>query len=300
MNILEATYGGVDCTAQVKAKANEDRLIIRANNDIIGDPASGQRKTLIVNVDGQVLSAEEGELLIYPPTTNDRLGVFYSNNINPAIYPAIIASLKSIERAAKDKADILTCMWRHEPQNPFPEYIAWTHTLSHLNQLLQVMQLLYTARDIHDYKYVSFLEHDVLYPEGYFDYPDVQPGHVITNMNYMGVCKDGFQGVPTKHEPFHQMTMRFDEAIAHCESILGNALVNNAGLIEPQVPNVVRTHWECANPAIHINHGHHFTSHYSIYSSTDLSKIDPYWGNHDDHMYLFGDRPKQTPYAWHR
>ena len=37
-------------------------------------------------------------------------------------------------------------MWQHEPQNPFPEFIAWTHTSSHLNQLLQVMQLLYQAK----------------------------------------------------------------------------------------------------------------------------------------------------------
>jgi hypothetical protein len=287
MNITKATYGGVDCTAQVKAKAKEDRLIIRANNDIIGDPLMGQRKTLIVEVDGKTLSAEEGYLLVYPQSNKDRLGIFYSNNTNHVINPAIVASLKSIEKAAKDKADILTCMWRNEPQNPFPEYIAWTQTQSHLNQLLQVMQLLYVAKDIHDYKYVSFLEHDVLYPEGYFDYPDVESGHVLANMNYMGICKDGFQGVPTKHEPFHQMTMRFDEAIAHCESILANALVTNSGLIEPQVPNVVRTQWDCPNPSVHINHGHHFTSHYSIYSSTDLSKTDPYWGNHDDYMYLF-------------
>lgn len=287
MNITEATYGGVDCTAQVKAKATKESLIIRATNDIIGDPELGQRKTLIVKVDDQTLSVEEGQLLIYPPTNKDRLGIFYSNNNNPEIYPAIIASLKSIEKSAKSKADILTCMWRHEPQNPFPEYIAWTQTQSHLNQLLQVMQLLYIARDIHEYKYVSFLEHDVLYPEDYFDYPNVEVGHVITNMNYIGICKDGFQGVPTKHEPFHQMTMRFDEAIKHCESILANALVNNTGLIEPQVGNIIRTHWECNNSAIHINHGHHFTSHYSIYSNTDLKKTDPYWGNHSDYLNLF-------------
>jgi hypothetical protein len=258
-----------------------------ANNDIIGDTSPGNRKSLVVRFDTETITVEEGGLLVYPSTNNDRLGIFYSNNINPKINNAIVASLKSIEKAAEEKADILTCMWRNEPENPFPEYICWTHTYSHLNQLLQVMQLLYVARDINDYKYVSFLEHDVLYPEGYFDYPNVNEGEVITNMNYMGICKDGFQSVPTKHEPFHQMTMRFDEAITHCESILANALVNNSGLIEPQVGNIIRTKWECKNPSVHINHGHHFTSHYSIYSSTDLSKTDPYWGNHDNYLQLF-------------
>jgi hypothetical protein len=287
MNIISATYGGVDCLHEVKSKVKGDRLIIMANNDIIGDTLPGNRKSLIVTFDTETVTAEEGGLLVYPPTNNDKLGIFYSNNVNPQINNAIVASLKSIEKAADGKADILTCMWRHEPANPFPEYISWTHTFSHLNQLLQVMQLLYVARDITDYKYVSFLEHDVLYPEGYFDYPNVSEGEVITNMNYMGICKDGFQGVPTKHEPFHQMTMRFDEAIAHCESILANALINNSGLIEPQIGNIIRTKWECANPSVHINHGHHFTSHYSIYSSTDLSKTDPYWGNHDNYLQLF-------------
>jgi hypothetical protein len=287
MNILAATYGGVDCLHKVKSKVKGDRLILMANNDIIGDTSPGNRKSLVVTFDTETVTVEEGGLLVYPPTNNDRLGVFYSNNVNPKINNAIVASLKSIEKAAEGKADILTCMWRNEPENPFPEYICWTHTYSHLNQLLQVMQLLYVARDITDYKYVSFLEHDVLYPEGYFDYPDVKEGEVITNMNYMGICKDGFQSVPTKHEPFHQMTMRFDEAIAHCESILGNALVNNSGLIEPQVGNIIRSKWECKNPSIHINHGHHFTSHYSIYSSTDLRQTNPYWGNHDKYVDLF-------------
>jgi hypothetical protein len=287
MNILAATYGGVDCLHKVKSKVKGDRLILMANNDIIGDTSPGNKKNLVVTFDTETVTVEEGGLLVYPPTNNDRLGVFYSNNVNQKINNAIIASLKSIEKAAEGKADILTCMWRNEPENPFPEYIAWTHTYSHLNQLLQVMQLLYVARDITDYKYVSFLEHDVLYPEGYFDYPDVKEGEVITNMNYMGICKDGFQSVPTKHEPFHQMTMRFDEAIAHCESILGNALVNNSGLIEPQVGSIIRSKWECKNPSIHINHGHHFTSHYSIYSSTDLRQTNPYWGNHDKYVDLF-------------
>jgi hypothetical protein len=287
MQIISATYGGVDCLHRVKSKVKGDRLIIMANNDIIGDTSPGNRKSLVVRFDTETITVEEGGLLVYPSTNNDRLGIFYSNNINPKINNAIVASLKSIEKAAEGKADILTCMWRNEPENPFPEYICWTHTYSHLNQLLQVMQLLYVARDITDYKYVSFLEHDVLYPEGYFDYPNVNEGEVITNMNYMGICKDGFQSVPTKHEPFHQMTMRFDEAIAHCESILANALVNNSGLIEPQVGNIIRTQWECTNPSVHINHGHHFTSHYSIYSSTDLSKTDPYWGNHDNYLQLF-------------
>jgi hypothetical protein len=285
MKITDATYGGVDCTAQLIEKIKDGRLIIRATNDIIGDPAVGQVKTLVVTIDGQVLSVKEGDLLVYPATNNDKLGIFYSNNHNPKIYPAIRASLKSIKTASEGKADILTCMWNREPENPFMEYIAWTKTGSHLNQLLQIMQLLYAARQIHNYKYVSFLEHDVLYPEGYFDYPDFPKGSVITNMNYGGINREGWQSRGQDDEPFHQMTMHFDDAITHCESILANALVNNNGMIEPQT--IPRKQWMSKNRAIHINHGSHFTSHFNVYRKNNVSSTDPYWGNHKDYLHVF-------------
>jgi hypothetical protein len=287
MNLISATYGGVDCTAIVKSKIKNGSLILRSDNNIIGDPAVGERKSLVINIGNNTYSVPEGGLFVYPKSNKKKLGIFYSNNTKAETFPAIRASLKSIEKAAKDKADILTCMWNHEPENPFPEYIAWTKTSSHLNQLLQVLQLLYVAKQVNKYEYVSFLEHDVLYPEGYFDYPEVKPGTVITNMNYMGINKDGWQSVPVKHEPFHQMTMRFDEAIKHCESILENALVTNSGLIEPQIPNIRREKWNCVNPAVHINHGSHFTSHFSIYSTKNLKQEEPYWGSHKDYSNLF-------------
>jgi hypothetical protein len=281
LKILKATYGGVDCTSQIQSKVNGNKLIIRSGNDIIGDTQPGTVKYLEIQIEheGEISDhkTKEHNLFVFPKSKTNKLGIFYSNNNTPSIYPAIQASLKSIQKAAEGKADVLTCMWQHEPQNPFPEFIAWTHTSSHLNQLLQVMQLLYQAREIHNYKYVSFLEHDVLYPEGYFDFPDFEEGCVITNMNYMGINVDGFQPLGQRDEPFHQMTMRFDEAIKHCESILANALIRNAGLIEPQ--NIVRKQWNCINPPIHINHGKHFTSHFSIYTKNVYINHD-YWGEH--------------------
>ncbi len=281
LKILKATYGGVDCNSQIQSKVNGNKLIIRSGNDIIGDTQPGTVKYLEIQIEheGEISNhkTKEHNLFVFPKSKTNKLGILYSNNNTPSIYPAIQASLKSIQKAAEGKADILTCMWQHEPQNPFPEFIAWTHTSSHLNQLLQVMQLLYQAREIHNYEYVSFLEHDVLYPEGYFDFPDFEEGTVITNMNYMGVNADGFQPLGQRDEPFHQMTMRFNEAIKHCESILANALIRNAGLIEPQ--NIIRKQWNCINPPIHINHGKHFTSHFSVYTKNVYTNHD-YWGEH--------------------
>lgn len=290
MKVISATYGEKDCTAAIQSRVKGNKLMVIANNDIIGDTLFGKVKELVVTLElnGQIITetVKEREVMMIPKSTTNKLGIFYSNNNQPKIFPAIRASLESIRVAsANNKADIITCMWHREPSNPFIEYIAWTRTSSHLNQLLQIMQLLYSAKTIGNYDYVSFLEHDVLYPEGYFDYPDFPSGEVYTNMNYKGINKDGFQPLNQSDEPFHQMTMRFDDAIAHCHSILPNALVRNGGNVEPD--DIIRKQWRCENPAIHINHGYHFTSHYNVYNKVDLEEKDPYWGAHSEWKHLF-------------
>lgn len=289
MKIIKANYGEVDCTQKIQSKVNGDKLIVRSNNDIIGDPLPGIVKYLDLEIEYNNtihnFKIKEHELFVFPKSQNKKLGIFYSNNNNPSIFPAIQASLNSIKKASIDKADIITCMWQHDSKNPFPEFISWVKNAGHLNQLLQVMQLLYQAREINSYEYVSFLEHDVLYPEGYFDFPDINEGEVMTNMNYMGLCKNGWQHLGQKDEPFHQMSMRFDEAIKHCENILANALIRNSGLIEPQ--DLERKTWNCVNPSVHINHGLHFTSHYNIYRKDDVYVDHPYWGNFESYRHLF-------------
>ena len=283
MRIVKATYGGIDCTKNIEEKITDNKLVVRSSNNIIGDTAVGVVKYLEVEIEYENKiykeCIQEHNLLVFPKSNKNRLGIFYSNNNTPSIYPAIKASLQSIKKSSDNKADIITCMWISEPTNPFPEFISWTNTSSHLNQLLQIMQLLYQAKEIGKYDYVSFLEHDVLYPEGYFDYPDFAEGEIITNMNYIGINSNGFQPLGQRDEPFHQMTMRFKDAIQHCESILSNALITNSGLIEPQ--NLIRRQWECKNSAIHINHGKHFTSHYNVYKK-DTFKHDEYWGDYNN------------------
>lgn len=289
MRIIEATYGGKDVKGIVESHIKGDALILRASNSVFGDTLIGQIKYLQIKAElgGEIYeeNVREGGLVQIPKTKRDRLGIFYSNNINPQTQPAIKRVLKQLHKASDGIADIYTCMWRPQQENPFKEYIAWTHTLSHLNQLLQIMQLLYTAREVHPYKYVSFLEHDVLYAEGYFEFLDFERGEILTNMNYIGMNGEGFQPLGQRDEPFHQMTMRFEDAIEHCERILPNALISNSGLIEPQ--DMVRKQWESVHPNIHINHGHHFTSHYNVFRRDAYFNPAPYWGNHNDWKDVF-------------
>jgi hypothetical protein len=289
MRIIKASYGGVDFTELIQSKVKNNKLNLRASNNIFGDVNVGVLKWLEIEaeINGVIFKEKykENTICVLPKPNIDRLGILYSNNINPKTQPTIKEVLKQLEKISKNKADIYTCMWKPQEENPFIEYIAWTQTFSHLNQLLQILQLLYSVREIHNYKYVSFLEHDVLYGDGYFDFEDFDNGNVLTNMNYIGINKNGYQPLKQNDEPFHQMTMRFDDAIKHCESILPNSLITNSGMIEPQ--NMTRIKWKSLNPSIHINHGHHFTSHYTIYSIDSYYKTHPYWGEHSNWINLF-------------
>jgi hypothetical protein len=291
MKIIKANYGGRDCTEQLNNKIKNDKLMARVSNDIVGDPKIGQVKFLEMGYEHEgkvtIRAFREGELISLPRTGFNKLGIFYSNNNNKDIWNAIYSSLNSVKIASEGKADIITCLWEDMPKNPFNSVSSWYRSQSHLNQLLQILQLLYTAKEMGVYDYVSFLEHDVLYPEGYFDFPDFENGKVLTNMNYGGLNKDGWQTRNQDDEPFHQMTMKFDDAIKHCLSILPNALKTNSGNIETQI--LQRIQWECKNEAIHINHGIHFTSHNSIYSKENTYLSHPYWGESIDYKELFNN-----------
>jgi hypothetical protein len=286
MKIIKGTYGGADCTDELRGLVVSNKLVVRANNSIIGDPTVGNVKYLEVEFeDGHVEVVREGDTLVYPKSENRKLGIFYSNNNNRKIWPAIYKSLDTIKEASEGVADIVVCTWENMPDIPFQQVRSWYTSQSHLNQLLQIMQCLYTAKSMGQYDYVSFLEHDVMYTKSYFDFPDFPNGQVLTNMNYGGVCKNGWQRRNQNDEPFHQMTMRFDDAIAHCLEILPNALVTNSGMIETQT--LTRIQWDCPTQPVHIYHGVHFTSHNSIYDKNNLTLDHPYWGNISEYQNLF-------------
>ncbi len=187
MKVIKATYGGVDCTDVISKKVVGNQLIVRSNNDIIGDTAVGQVKFLEVELltdKGPLFkSVAEGGILVYPESKVRKLGIFYSNNNNKKIWPSIYKSLNTIKEASEGVADIVTCMWEPMPENPFYQVRSWYQSQSHLNQLLQIMQCLYAAKETGEYDYVSFLEHDVMYPKGYFDFSEFDRGNVLTNMN---------------------------------------------------------------------------------------------------------------------
>jgi hypothetical protein len=93
-------------------------------------------------------------------------------------------------------------------------------------------------------------------------------------MNYLGICSSGYQEKLPAQLPLHQMTMRFNQSVDHFENLFKEAIKFGGVLLEPQKD---RRKWECVNPSIHINHGKHFTSHFSIYSKNTYG-LNMYWG----------------------
>lgn len=284
MKIIKATYGSKDVTKDVESLIFNNRLNFMVGNHLFGDPNLEQFKKIIVEIDdGSLLSVNENEFLIYPKFTKERLGIFYTNNYNEKIYDTIDLSLDTIKEAVCEKADIITCVWNRIINNPFLEIISQTKISSHLNQVLQILQSLYTAKKLNSsYKYVSFLEHDCLYPEGYFDYKDFSE-NCICNMNYIGLSKDGWQDKDEYQMPLSQMVMKFDYAIKHFESILPNALITNTGEVD-RIEDIGI--WNCVNSAVHVNHGYHFTSHYETYDK-QKSLLNDYWGDYSKYTDLF-------------
>lgn len=292
LEILSASYGNVDCTNEIKRRlGNKNILTINVNNSIIGDTMPGVVKYLTIDYIWcgikKTISIQENKILHIPVTNNKKLGIFYTNNGDIQDQKVILKSLEILFKIKTDDVDIITSVWYPIHQNPFPEFLSPYKLKTHLNQVLQILQLLYIADSIGDYQTVSFLEHDVLYPEGYFDYPNFNKSEVLNNLNYGGLNKVGWQKLLQKDQPLHQMTMYLDDAILHFNSLLKNAIITNSGCPEPDKNKFKRITWNSNYRPIHINTKRGFTSHWATYECGKEMKQDPYWGDFVDYLDLF-------------
>lgn len=202
----------------------------------------------------------------------NKLGIYYTDNHIPKIISYTIDQLVP----CCDVVDIKTCGWKKIPNNPFPHIMAMTTSRNHLNIIIQILQLLYDSAN-KQYKYVLFLEHDVIYPREYFYFPEFDDGCLI-NRNYIGLCKDGFQKLSYFEHPLHQIVMLYNDAISHFEKIIFDAIKSGSVCMEA---NLNKNIWSSTKSCIHINHGSHFTTHFRTYSSERYVN-DKDWGNYYD------------------
>lgn len=208
-----------------------------------------------------------------------KLAILYTDNAFPEI---LNLSLETINKASKD-IKVITCANIHIENNPFEELIVNNPIRNHYNIIEKILTAINYSKTIGDYKYVSFLEHDVLYPENYFDYPDFTD--VIINDNYIGMCKDGFQNKLPCQLPLHQMTMEINFALQHFGRLLEPSKTRGVE-VEPKIKNRYYSKY----PAVHINHGRNFTSHFNCYGKIFILH-NSYWGGHAP----LWDRIKKAP-----
>lgn len=225
------------------------------------------------------------------------LGCWYSNN---ATHPHIInSSLQSIKNArdSHGNTNVVTCNWEHIPDNPFEEHIALHKLGSHLGIILQMLRIIYEEeRKGNKYDAVSFLEHDVLYPDDYFI--EVDGGfrsnpQAVVNLNYIGMNHTGWLDVIQRDEPMHQFSLQYQAARRHLDSVLGEAVTKGNVYLEHGRFSIIRLPFTNVMPSCHINSSRHFTNHYDCYAkNSNGNVIHPYWGDFRRY-YPEGERSRQ-------
>lgn len=235
-----------------------------------------------------------------------RLGIYYTNNDNNLLEPLRKKTLNQLKNISN--VDIVCSVWNPIKNNPFPEYIIDYKEHSITNICLQILSLLSLFNDKQKYKYVSFLEHDVLYPKNYFNYPEFDTSFIL-NTNYLGLNKFGYiekkdnidklkRTFMSEYEnsklvdcPLFCTTMNFNFAIRHFAKILFISLNKDSSpSIEPldRILNNDYILFEGENPVLHLETGYNFSHHFNIfYDKENVCKNNEYWGPIKNYKKLF-------------
>jgi hypothetical protein len=132
----------------------------------------------------------------------------------------------------------------------------------------------------------------VIYPEWYFqavgDAFDHPTAPVVSNLDYIGLSAQGWQPVRERHEPLHQLSMRWEFALKNLERAVEQAKQGSA-ILEPQGD---RSNWVRIPatpglglaPAVHVNHtAGRFTSHGEVVYGAAAATRHPHWGDHKNY-----------------
>lgn len=221
------------------------------------------------------------------------LGVWYSNNTAPA--PLLKASLDSIEVARRMAeslgvpVEIATCSWDEVVGNTHP----WARhsgerKSGHATIISQVRQCIALAASAPDV--VCFMEHDVLYPEDYFERVEKafreSQSPVVSNLDYIGLSANGWQSVKERHEPMHQLSMAYDYALKNLDRAEADCKQQGWAYLEPD-HDANRNHWFRipftpglgVMPSVHVNHqSGRFTSHGEVCYAQATETRHKHWG----------------------
>src|SRR6266545_4445377 len=216
------------------------------------------------------------------------LGCWYTNNnLHPKILKSSLDRLVMAQDQSRQRVEIRTCSWGPLERSPFRGYLTHFRLALHLGIAMQILRILYEVRaEGLEPDLVCFLEHDVLYPEDYFDrlaealqsHPDKLG---VSHLDYIGVNETGWCEVVCRQQPLHQMALRYATALEHLEGVVRLCIVKAATNLEPEDKSVlVQLPYTGQRPSVHVNHSRHFTSHYNCYARDAAGRtVHAYWGD---------------------
>lgn len=213
------------------------------------------------------------------------LGLFYTNNIkHQKIFDSSIESIRKAKLNSKN-VDIIINSWK-PIKTEFSNIITnFNIHIGSLNIALQILESL--SLNNGKYKIVSFLEHDVLYPDDYFNrLPETLEGAHL-NYDYIGMSKDGYQRKLPAQFPLHEISMNFDFALRHFTNLIPQILSKKNYCLEPDSSYHKSTfNLDSGKPSVHIYYKNHLTNHYDTYDKTPFTKIHEYWGDYQQYYPL--------------
>ena len=233
------------------------------------------------------------------PEPQTLLAVWYTDNSAP---PDLMAkSLNTVRDAVAGtrghKVKVVTVGWEALPGNPFP-FVRFDgkRQRSHAALVAQIQAGMATQAGAMDTPAaVVCLEHDVLYPANYFerigDALAANPtAPVVSNHDYIGLNATGWLGVKERHEPMHQLAVRWAPMTENLQRAAEEAARTGSAIVEPD-HGADRSKWARLRagwslmPSVHVNHtgvngGARFTSHGEVvyHQNSGGSVVHPYWG----------------------
>ena len=313
MNIdLQAVYGTaekfVDVSHVLKDQLNtQDKIHVYATNDLAGDPASGEFKHLTVTVEGEQFEIPEGKVFTWPKQKDiNHLVIFYSH-VNPHadkrqgqfVSYCLNHLLNTVPENAVVRGGLIHSYPINHPKfhNYEPMY---REGIGHAMIMQQVYRTLLAARHegLTSLEYVSFAEHDNLYPTSHFQFEDFEED-ILVNTHHIGFTQDGFQKEQRSETwPTFAMTMKYDFAIEYFKNRIHSFFEDPSyyGLVEPitehhyktlnEWTNLTRRGLTCTHkvrktdePILHLWNGSHNTSHYQTYPKDEYLNHNTYWGD---------------------
>ena len=211
----------------------------------------------------------------------NKVGIFYSHNkIDGRILDMVIDYLNQIIEQKR----ILIVASSYLPLLNFKgiNLISKIKTPGYLCIIIQILQCLIHAKKLNsNCKFVSLLEHDILYPIDYFDY-DPFDENVVCNINYVQLSAAGFEK-SKGGKPLSQLVMKFDFAVDHFHKKIIKIIEGDLKLEPRSEIYGIRE----STPPLHFRHANYMTSHFNTFDKKYYS-FDQTWGNKDDLIRAFG------------